>query len=90
MQHKLSSHTKTPFLLKKKACHHPEQMKPENALPAYLYCKLESTFQPGRKRQGGRHLQKKTEERVEKPALGRAAQKHLQLKTTSELQVKQT
>lgn len=25
-------------------------MKPENALPAYLYCKLVSTFQPGRKR----------------------------------------
>jgi len=42
-------------------------MKPENALPAYLYCKLESTFQTRGKNTGRTAPPGKAGERVEKP-----------------------
>lgn len=71
--------TDTIFPKKRNTVHLPEQMKPENALPAYLYCKLVSTFQPGGKNRGKTAPPGKSggreRERVEKPALARETHK---------------
>lgn len=63
-------------------------MKPENALPAYLYCKLLSTFQP----RGEKYREDGTsrKSRREWKNLLSAEQHASSPEKTSKLQVKQT
>lgn len=68
-------------------------MKPENALPAYLYCKLLSTFQPHREkyREDGTSRKNRREREREsgKTCSGQSSTQAVQ-KKNSKLQVKQT